>query len=69
METWTNPFFSELTNNVFTRWDANYPLSEFPPCAKFQDKEVDPVENRQTSSIMRHSFKISCPDSRKSFVT
>jgi hypothetical protein len=37
--------FSELTNNVFTRWDANYPLSEFPPCAKFQDKEVDPVEN------------------------
>ncbi len=33
-------------NNVFTRWDANYLLSEFPPCAKFQDKEVDPVENR-----------------------
>jgi hypothetical protein len=46
METWTNQFFSELTNGVFTRWDANYPLSEFPPCAKFQDKEVDPVENR-----------------------
>jgi hypothetical protein len=37
--------FSGLTNNVFTRWDANYPLSEFSPCTKFQDKEVDPVEN------------------------
>ncbi len=38
-------FFSELTNDVFTRWDESYPLLEFPPCAKFQDKEVDPVEN------------------------
>jgi hypothetical protein len=37
--------FHKLTNNVFARWDANYPLSEFPPCTNFQDKEVDPVEN------------------------
>jgi hypothetical protein len=27
--------FSELTNNVLTRWDANNSLSEFSPCAKF----------------------------------
>jgi hypothetical protein len=37
--------FSELTNNVFTRWDESYPLLEFPPCSEFQDKDVDPVEN------------------------
>ncbi len=39
-------FFSELTNDVFTRWDESYPMLEFPLCTKFQDKEVDPVENR-----------------------
>ncbi len=44
METWTN-LSSELTNNVFTRWDESYPLLEFPPCTKLQNKEVDPVEN------------------------
>ncbi len=40
-------FFSELTHNVFTRWDESNPLLEFPPCSKFQDKDVDPVENCQ----------------------
>jgi hypothetical protein len=48
METWTNLFFSEHTTNVFTRWDESYPLSEFPPCPKFQDKEVNSVENHHT---------------------
>ncbi len=64
--------FSELTNGVFTRWDANYSLSEFPPCAKFQDKEVirlRTVTFLKTSSIRCHSFKISCTNSSKSFVT
>jgi hypothetical protein len=40
-------FFSELTHDVFTRWDESYPLLELTPCSKFQDKDVDPVENRQ----------------------
>jgi hypothetical protein len=44
-------FFSELTNNVFTRWDESYSLLEFPPCAEFQDKEVDPVENRHIPQV------------------
>ncbi len=38
---------AELTHDVVTRWDESYPLLEFPPCSKFQDKDVDPVENRQ----------------------
>jgi hypothetical protein len=39
--------FAELTHNVVTRWDESYPLLKFPPCSKFQDKDVDPVKNRQ----------------------
>jgi hypothetical protein len=38
---------AELTHNVITRWDESYPLLEFPPCSEFQDKDVDPVKNRQ----------------------
>jgi hypothetical protein len=38
---------AELTHNVITRWDESYPLLEFPPCSKFQEKDVDPVKNRQ----------------------
>ncbi len=30
-----------------TRWDESYPLLEFPPCSKFQDKDVDPIKNCQ----------------------
>ncbi len=37
---------AELTHDVVTRWES-YPLLELPPCSKFQDKDVDPVENRQ----------------------
>ncbi len=40
-------FFLELIHDVFTRWDESYPLLEIPPCSEFQDKDVDPVENRQ----------------------
>ncbi len=36
---------AELTHNVTTRWDDRYPLLEFAPCSKFQDSDVDPVEN------------------------
>ncbi len=39
--------FAELTHYVITRWDESYPLLEFPLCSKFQDKDVDPVENQQ----------------------
>ncbi len=39
--------FVELTHNVVARWDESYPLLEFPPLSKFQDKDVDPVENRR----------------------
>jgi hypothetical protein len=39
--------FAELTHDVVMRWDASYPLLEFPPCSKFQDKDVDPVKNHQ----------------------
>jgi hypothetical protein len=38
--------FAELTHDVLPRWDESYPLLEFPPCSKFQDKEIDPVENQ-----------------------
>ncbi len=39
--------FAELTHDVVTRWDESYPLLEFPTCFKFQDKDVDPIKNRQ----------------------
>jgi hypothetical protein len=38
---------AELTHGVVTRWDESYPLLEFLLCSKFQDKDVDLVENRQ----------------------
>jgi hypothetical protein len=38
---------AELTHDVITRWDESYHLLEFAPCSKFQDSDVDPVENRQ----------------------
>ncbi len=37
--------FAKLSQDVVTRWDESYPLLEFPPCSKFQDKDVDPDEN------------------------
>ncbi len=52
--------FAELTHDVLTRWYERYPLLEFPPCSKFQDKEVDSIENRQIPQenfIRCHSFK------------
>jgi hypothetical protein len=36
---------AELTHNVVARWDKNYPLLEFALCSKFQDSDIDPVEN------------------------
>jgi hypothetical protein len=36
----------ELTHDVMIRWDEIYPLSEFAPCSKFQDLEINPQENR-----------------------
>jgi hypothetical protein len=39
--------FAELTHDFVTRWDESYPLLEFPPCSKLQDKDVDPFENRR----------------------
>ncbi len=38
---------AEITHNVVTRWDESYPLLEFAPCSKFQDSDIDPVENGQ----------------------
>jgi hypothetical protein len=38
---------AELTHDVVTRWDESYPLLEFPLCSKFQDKDVNSVENQQ----------------------
>jgi hypothetical protein len=38
----------KLTHNVMTHWDESYPLSEFAPCSKFQDLDIDPQESRQT---------------------
>ncbi len=38
---------AELTHDVVTRWDESYPLLELSLCSKFQDKDVDPVENQQ----------------------
>ncbi len=32
----------ELTHNIMRRWDESYPLSEFAPCSKFQDLEINP---------------------------
>jgi hypothetical protein len=39
---------AELTHNAVTWWDnESYPLLEFAPCSKFQDLDIDPVENRR----------------------
>ncbi len=38
---------AELTHNIVTQWDENYPLLEFALCSTFQDLDIDPVENRQ----------------------
>ncbi len=38
---------AELTHDEVTRWDESYPLLEFTPCSKFQDLDVNPIENRQ----------------------
>jgi hypothetical protein len=38
---------AKLAHDVITRWDESYPLLEFAPCSKFQDSDVDPVENQQ----------------------
>jgi hypothetical protein len=40
---------AELSYDVITRWDVSYPLLEFAPCSKFQDSDVDLVENWQIS--------------------
>jgi hypothetical protein len=51
---------AKLTHDVITRWDERYPLLEFPPCFKFQVKDVDPVKNWQIPNkifIRCHSFK------------
>ncbi len=51
---------AELTLDVITRWDESYPLLEFALCSKFQDLDVDPVENRQIPKeffLRCHSFK------------
>jgi hypothetical protein len=51
---------AELPHDVATRWDESYPLLEFPPCSKFQDKDVDPIKNQQIPQekfIRCHSFK------------
>jgi hypothetical protein len=62
---------AELTHDVVTRWDESYPLLEFPPCSKFQDKDVDPVKNQQIcqKKIRCHLFKNLLTNSRTSFVT
>jgi hypothetical protein len=39
---------AELTHNIVTWWDESYPLLEFAPCSKFQDLDIETVENHQT---------------------
>jgi hypothetical protein len=38
---------AELTHNIMTRWDESYPLSEFAPCSKFKDLDIDSQENHK----------------------
>jgi hypothetical protein len=49
---------AELTHDVVTRWDESYPLLEFPPCSKFQDKDNDHVENQQIPQEKFHKVPL-----------
>ncbi len=55
-----NSSIAELTHDFVTWWDDSYPLVEFVSCSKFQDSDIDPVENCQIPKevfINCHSFK------------